>query len=307
MDYFSAVPFQPYLLAPVLWALAWAAWWRAADFRPDPNPKLRAALLLPPALVVLLAALGPDSRLFFALTAANVAIYVGLCVLRKNQPISAELLLASLAALFAGTPESWGSAFLADFSRGRCIMVGVSAYVCLRAAFSARPALGICGALVAALGPAFLLAHPVAQFSVQLGLGYLLAHSLRWNDLEHPAAAGLRAVAALAWALHSVAWTHADRSAALGSVLPVAMIVLALYGVAWWVRGRRGPLVVPASAALSILAGPADFLVGRLKSAPPGLLAVLGSFVLLGLGTVFALAKQRWNDSAAASESKAGD
>ncbi len=52
---------------------------------------------------------------------------------------------------------------------------------------------------------------------------------------------------------------------------------------------------VPAAAVLAMLSGPTGSTTGGLHSVPAGLLAVIGSFLLFGLGTLAALTKHRWN------------
>ena len=45
----------------------------------------------------------------------------------------------------------------------------------------------------------------------------------------------------------------------------------------------------------AMLSGPTGFGAGTLYAAPMGLLAVIGSFLLFGMGTLAALTKHRWN------------
>jgi hypothetical protein len=52
---------------------------------------------------------------------------------------------------------------------------------------------------------------------------------------------------------------------------------------------------VPAAAVLAMLSGPTGSTTSTLHSVPVGLMAVIGSFLLFGLGTLAALTKHRWN------------
>ena len=56
-----------------------------------------------------------------------------------------------------------------------------------------------------------------------------------------------------------------------------------------------GSPVAPAAVVLAMLSGPTGSTTGSLYSVPVGLLAVIGSFLLFGLGTLAALTKHRWN------------
>src|ERR1017187_9562221 len=75
----------------------------------------------------------------------------------------------------------------------------------------------------------------------------------------------------------------------------VAGPVLGFYLLSRWLTGHWGSPVVPAAAVLAMLSGPTGSTTGNLHSAPAGLMAVIGSFLLFGLGTLAALTKHRWN------------
>ena len=75
----------------------------------------------------------------------------------------------------------------------------------------------------------------------------------------------------------------------------VAEPVLGVYLLSRWQTGRWGSPVVPAAAVLAMLSGPTGSTTGSLYSVPAGLMAVIGSFLLFGLGTLAALTKHRWN------------
>ena len=124
---------------------------------------------------------------------------------------------------------------------------------------------------------------------------FLLLRTVRWQDEEHRGAAGLRIFAAATWIVHAFVWTRADGTSAGWVVPSTAALVLGIYIVARLVTGRWGALVVPAGAALSFLAAPANFLVDKIRTSPAGLPAIAGSFLLFGLGTIVALTKRRWN------------
>ena len=72
---------------------------------------------------------------------------------------------------------------------------------------------------------------------------------------------------------------------------------LSAAGVARWMTGCWGARLVPAGAAVSLGAAPAYYLFDQARSSPAGLIAVIGSFLLFGLGTVAALTRNSWNHS----------
>jgi hypothetical protein len=79
--------------------------------------------------------------------------------------------------------------------------------------------------------------------------------------------------------------------------MPCVLAALVLVGYLLARRfGRvRGARSVPVVALLVMFSGPANSGAGQLHAAPTGLLAVIGSFLLFGLGTLAALTKQHWN------------
>ena len=61
-----------------------------------------------------------------------------------------------------------------------------------------------------------------------------------------------------------------------------------------WLRGQWIQAAVPLAALVVLLSAPGHAAATHLQSAPAGLLAVVGSFALFGLGTLGALTKHRW-------------
>ena len=124
-------------------------------------------------------------------------------------------------------------------------------------------------------------------------MAFLLLHSLRWVDSQHAGASTLRIIAGLVWAVEAFVWTQTGGAAWM--TFAVAGPVLGFYLLSRWLIGHWGSPVVPAAAVLAMLSGPTGSTTVTLYSAPAGLLAVIGSFLLFGLGTLAALTKHRWN------------
>ena len=78
--------------------------------------------------------------------------------------------------------------------------------------------------------------------------------------------------------------------------------VLGVYLSLRLLQGYWGPRIVPIAALLVALSGPADAGVHRLQTAPIGILAMIGSFLLFVVGTLAALTK-----AGGPSESSIGD
>jgi hypothetical protein len=87
-----------------------------------------------------------------------------------------------------------------------------------------------------------------------------------------------------------------------GSLAPQRRWLFAGFCAIWMIdtqflRGRQDLIILPAASILTVLSGPGNWLVAGVQSAPSGLLAVVGSFMLLGIGTMVALTKHRWHRS----------
>jgi len=78
----------------------------------------------------------------------------------------------------------------------------------------------------------------------------------------------------------------------------IATPILATALVARFCLGVWKAPILPAAAALVILSGPANSSAATLHRIPFGAVAVLASFLFLGLGTLAALARKPRNNAA---------
>jgi len=133
------------------------------------------------------------------------------------------------------------------------------------------------------------------HWGIQTGLVFLLLHSLRWKDSDEQGANLLRWVTALAWIAHSLVWTHVYGAG--WRACTIAVPVLGVWLAFRWLRGQWGPIAVFLASVLVLLSARGHVAAVQLESAPVGLLAVIGSFVIFGLGTLGAITKHRWSSS----------
>jgi hypothetical protein len=282
---------RPELLAPALWMLFWVLSLRVTLLLPGPAAWKNALWILP-MLATLLAAPQNGKQVFLALTALNMGIFAFL-YFRQRAPFALHLLLISVVALAGGLPEEWGRSLAAGFSREKVVGAGAGLYFLLCTVLSRQPRVGLLGAIIAATMVSALGEHPLAlHWAAQIGLAFLLLHSLRWTAPFEEGAGVLRWLAALGWIGHSFVWTHIYG----GGWAPcaVALPVLCLFLAARWVQGQWGSVAIPLGAVLALLSPTSHSAAVQIHSAPPGLLAVLGSFALFGLGTLAAVTKHRW-------------
>jgi hypothetical protein len=291
IDYISGLPFHPVLLAPVLWAAAWTGYLRFNDFTPAPAPRVRAVLLLTAAVVPLL-----DVQLsytYLALCCANVMLCAMILACTQGRA-AFHVLILSFALALAGVAKTFVYSSVQVLSYFEWLLVAGIAYAVIRALLSHRPAAGFTAALAIALLRGFLLDQPFFHLAVQYGAAFLLIHSLSWERPEGTGATQLRIIAALLWICDSALWTWFDPGA-IRFVAAVTMLVLAACAVARWLTGEWAPRLVPIAAGVCLLVALAHHAFDIAKASPTGLLAIIGSFLLFGLGTVAALTRSAWN------------
>ncbi|MBA4149895.1 MAG: hypothetical protein H0X66_17425 [Verrucomicrobia bacterium] len=286
-------------LVPILWVAAWTLRNRIHDFDlldDESKADLREMLLVPTTIVPLIAAFTGDWLMFFVIALLNAAGYA-FFTLRDRNSIAFHLLLISGAMIFAGLPKSVFELFQLDVSRGQTMAIGFGAYILLRAILSRSPKLGILAGIVVAIGATFLFRRSGAPFDIgiQLGLLFLLIHSLRWVDAEHLGATGARFVAALLWVIHAALWLSRNDHTALFATASFAVVAIVVYFAVKMIFGFWGPRVVPYAAMLVLICKPVLLAQTMFKDAPTGVIALVASFVLFALGTAAALTKNRWN------------
>jgi len=160
---------------------------------------------------------------------------------------------------------------------------------------SGRPRVGIAGGICLALGLAshFPVTLAAQSFALQAGLIFILLHSFRWQSDGSSDTMIARIICGLCWLAHTIDWVAVQPSGAINATLLCGASVLFLYACARILLGKWGPRVIAYSAVAVVCWGPL-YLGGRsLLRAPDGLLTLLGSFALFGLGTLVAFRKAR--------------
>jgi hypothetical protein len=287
------VPVQQ--IAPAVWMLCWTAYRRMLQFIPRTPVYVAQAAMVLPAVATVLAVSRLGHAVFLALTILNATIYQRIYARNGGPRLALHLLLLSVAAIVAALPQQWNHGFVTQLSRTQLISASIAGYFLVCAALSRDPRLGVVGGLFAAVA-ASVLFHKSANFlhwAIESGIIFAVIHSLRWSDLEHKGAVGVRIFLCIAWVLHALIWMHNGGSAwmTLAMVTPVVggYVAFRLLNRYW------GPGIVPLATASVGCSALADWTFGRIQSAPVGVLALIGSFVLFAAGTVAALTRHRWN------------
>lgn len=303
LNYVYNFAFGIHMLVPAFWMLAWTAFRRVPDVFALENQKVKFALAVAPLLVTFLAASQSGSKIFFALGLLNSFIFGLMCLRERNHPFAWHLLFASVVLLICGLPAEWIRVVTPALERGHYVAAGIGVYLLFYILMSRDPKVGMLGSiLVATLVAVLFSKHGVElHWAAQSGFVFLLLHSLGWADLEHPGANVVRGIAAMLWVAETILWVRFG--AAMWMPCVPGGIVLASYLVTQLLRGRWDSLIIlPAASISAVLSGPGNFLFEMLRSAPGGLLAIIGSFLLFALGTAIALTKHRWHQGVKSGE-----
>jgi hypothetical protein len=281
--------------APALWSLAWTVQFKAS--RLFAETWLVRSLLIGPALVTLLPTMESANRMFAALTALNIVIYLAVFARRRTDWLALNLAIVSFGALGWGLMAEYQPALpIAD--AGFRVPLALSAIYAGFWIFRTRnPKLGFLGGVMAAIVCGMVVGDQIscAALPIQTGLVFLLLHSMRWRDEDDRSGKTARMLGCLLWV--------GDSAFVILAPLPHARLIIScagalVLGAAVAARWRLGTWLTPVLplAALVVLAMPPVFVaIDWLRTVPGGLVALGGSFLLFGLGTLAALTKSRWH------------
>ena len=292
LDYIYQFDLRGELLAPAAWVLAWTIFLRA----PQHSLLQKYALTFPPMLMPLLSTSPGGEKTFSILAALNLTAYCATSLFDRSNRLARHLIFASVLMLVAGLPENCVQAIAPGFARTQCVAAGLMAYLIFWTAWLRNPKLAILGAILfgTAIQSVFGSHAGAVHLALQGGFVFLLLHSLRWNDAENPGAAAARILTGAGWLIESLVWLNSDTGRFWMPFIPGAL-VLGICLAFQFHRLHWGKIAVPITAMLVLLSGPGNAAVTGLRSASVGLLAVIGSFLLFGFGTVAALTRQHWH------------
>lgn len=296
LDYVYGYYLRPDLFAPVGWVLAWTVFLRV----PAKPAALKYALMLPAVMAPFLADTPATEKTYLALMALNVTAFGVMRFLRGGNPfarrLAGHLAYASAILFAAGLPENWIQVMIHGATPAGIMAAGLAVYLIFWTAWLRDPRLALLGAMVFGIAIAVVFGghSNVANWAFQGSFVFFLLHSLRWNDAEHAGAGVARHFVGIIWAIQSFVWMNCGDTRFWMPFIPGAL-VLALYCVLMLYRGGWRLFAVPASALAVVLSGPCCLAIDRLRSTPVGLLAVIASFLFLGLGTVAALTREFWH------------
>jgi hypothetical protein len=301
LDYVYGYYLRPDLFAPVGWVLAWMVFLRV----PAKPAALKYALMFPAIVTPFLADTPGREKTYLALMALNVVAFGAMRFLRGGNRFAGHLAYASALLLVAGLPESWIQLVIHGATAAGCAAAGLGTYLIIWIVWLRNPKLAVLGAILfgTAVALAFHNHSNVVNWALQGGLVFFLLHSLRWNDAEHAGAGVARNFTGIVWTIQSFVWMSCEGARFWMPFIPGAL-VLALYGVLLLRGGTWRLVIIPVSALAVVLSGPCCLAIEHMRSMPTGLLAVVASFLFLGLGTLAALTREFWHHQEHKSEKK---
>ena len=284
-------------VAPALWALAWTLSLRITDFVESPGWKLNRALLIVPAFTPFVAGLA-NNKITLTLAALNALTFGAVAVFGTQTRVARNLAIGSVLIVIASIPHSWGGVIVPGFNPAKAVVIAALAGLIIPALLSRNPKLGFLGAcaLAAAVGGFVGEEWRGFNWAVQAGCVFLLLHSLRWLDWREKGLPVARGITAAVWVLDSVAWAHVGGPTFV--IAGLGLLVLAVWIVARQLEWVRGLWLVGVAGLVVLVSSPLDAAGGWVMAAPAGLLAVIGSLMLFGMGTAAALTKHRWHKGA---------
>jgi hypothetical protein len=292
ISYVYGLPWNAALLTPAIWMVSWMLWRHVDNLAPvSLRIKMERVLLFAPALVALGSAGTERRTMCLTIAVMSVVAYGVIASLRRDR-LARHLCMVSglLACLYVPHPALAGvNAGFAPTLFGAAL-----AYIVGWAVVSKRPKLGILAGICLSIGVAHFLPRTTLalNFAIQAGLIFVLLHSLRW-DAGSPDAATARKLCALYWLLDTMVWIAVEPGRATYGAMACGVFVLVVYAFARLLLGKWGPAIIAYSAVAVVCSGPLYLAGQRLLRAPDGVLTLLGSFALFGLGTWAALMKAR--------------
>ena len=301
INYVDDLEFRPGLMIPLAWALVWTVWLQMGNLFSRVSFRFRDRAIWVPVAVPIVAFVLHEELVFFGLIAANLIAVLSLG--RKVSTRTRNKALVVLGAMaLAGMPELWAEELIPFYTRGKCVLLAVAAYVLSLAVPRAECRAGLVVAVIAGITTQYYFGRLdyLEQFALDTALMFALVHSLSWRDTRESVGRPIRFALGLGWMIHGVIWVRiagadvSETEAFISRMMPLSgLLVLACFAIRHLRSKSWQPLDVPLFAILVVLTVPINGGYEAVRITPPGYLAVLGSFLLFAVGTAFALIREK--------------
>lgn len=292
------------LTIPTIWTACWVLWARACDVQwsSEKFAQLYERTLLTASVVALiLPALSDDRAILLTLGAINVALLTVLTCRSRNW---FNLLLLAVSGAATLSAVRVGSSFShvndAHVHIGQMLFIAIGAFLLLRSVLSRDPRYGFLGGLVVmAATPLFFHRFENIFEFAQLGLTFIVLHSLRWDDKLDPHSKSARVLMVVAWLGNCFGWLAFDGTTSFWGVFISGLTVFVAGLIVRYSAGYWAHRLIPFAALMAMVMPPGFKTSEMLTHAPVGLMVLLASFLLFAAGIMTALMRSRWLAQAA--------
>ncbi len=294
VGYIHQIGWNIALITPVLSVAGWMLYLRMNDVFEQPGEELKNFLLIPAGAMTLVAAYAHNWPIFFTLNLLNAVIYSTVFI-KQRSAFAFHLATIAFSAALAGLPDQIIARLELDLNRSMCIGLASTAFIIFRSVLSRSPVAGVIGGTVATIATAVFFRHSqeYANVGAQVGIVFLLLHSLRW-DMSIDGTRAVRVAAAIFWVLHSTIWVSHANPIATWATSSFALLALTTHFAIRAIFGAWSSRLVPYAALLVLVCNPLWKLIAQIEDAPMGVIILAASFVLFALGTALALTRHRW-------------
>ncbi|MGZ4961606.1 MAG: hypothetical protein ACXWC8_03535 [Limisphaerales bacterium] len=292
------------LTIPTIWTACWVLWARAGDVKWSSERFVQfheRALLAASTVALLVPAMFDDRGILLTLGAMNVALFSVLSFKSRNW-FNLLLLAVSGAATFSAVHVGAISSPVpsGEIHIGQTLLIAIGAFLLLRSVFSRDPRYGFLGGLIAtAAVPLFHHRFETIFDFAQVGLTFVVLHSIGWNDKLDPHSKQARVLVVLAWLGNCFGWLACDGSTSFWGVFVSGVVVFIVGLVMRWICGYWAHRLIPFAALTAMVMPPGFKAAEMLMRAPVGLMILLASFLLFAIGIMTALTRSRWLAQAA--------
>lgn len=285
--------FQGGWIAVSVWAFAWTLCNRIDDFIEQPSAEARGWLFLAPVATTFFGLIA-DQATFFTLSLLNALIQGIIFVMRREVRSFAVLAVFSILVGVAGVPAEWVSSTGFKFHRIQGIFLAtiVAGFIYASVSRTAK------GSLAGAISTVFLISGLLwdtgldpLNLAFQFGCIFFLLHSMSWRKGDERGASFLLGTVCLSWIVLATSYQLSlTEGKSLHLICAGSAVMLGCF-LAWRLNRVLPKPQLFVGAAVTLVP-PVVMAVQTVSSAPAGLLAVGGSFLLFALGTAFALARK---------------
>jgi len=301
ISYVDGFEFEPGLVVPLFWALAWTIWLQAGNLFGRISFRLHDRLVWVPVILPTMGGLLGEYIASFGLVVVNVVAVLSLGR-RITTRTKWHAIAASVGMLVFTMPTLWAEELIPFFTRGKCLVLGAAVFGIWLTVRRLHLRAGLVGAALAGLATQYYFGRLdyLEQFALDTALMFALVHSLGWKDSREPVGRPIRFALGLGWVIHGVVWVRIaagdvlETTQFIARTMPLSgLLVLACYA-AFHLRTRRWePILIPGMAVLAMLTVPLNTSFDTLRITPIGHLAVLGSFLVFVAGIGYAFVRER--------------